>query len=293
MTDRYTKAVEQLAAESETIRLGGIYALERIYADSPRDRDTIGNLLMTFVSAANRNHALKSRWRVRFWPSGLLRSGRRRVRTAARSLTRLRFSQTEAPTYELPAKRAPADVAGAMQVLGRLSPKPQTSISFAGHSVGEVEISGADFRGVEFWSADFSHSTFSGVDFRRAKFNFSDLKFAKFVGCDLRGVTFELADLRSATFMQCEMAGSDFWAANLTSAALPMVDLTDVNLSGAVMRKTGVDPEQMLTANWATEPYVEEDYLLEAVAERTAQLNAVADYPVSPFDNGPNRWLDR
>ena len=37
VTDRYTKAIEQLGSDKLDMRIGGIYALERISRDSPRD----------------------------------------------------------------------------------------------------------------------------------------------------------------------------------------------------------------------------------------------------------------
>jgi hypothetical protein len=40
ITDRYTKAVEQLGGDKLHVRLGGIYALERIAVDSQRDHLT-------------------------------------------------------------------------------------------------------------------------------------------------------------------------------------------------------------------------------------------------------------
>jgi hypothetical protein len=39
ITDRYTKAVEQLGSPSPEVRLGAIYALERLADDSDRDHD--------------------------------------------------------------------------------------------------------------------------------------------------------------------------------------------------------------------------------------------------------------
>jgi hypothetical protein len=41
VTDRYTKAVGQLGDGSPAVRIGGVYALERIGNDSPKDRTTI------------------------------------------------------------------------------------------------------------------------------------------------------------------------------------------------------------------------------------------------------------
>lgn len=37
ITDRFGRAVDQLGSDQFTIRLGGVYALERIARDSPRD----------------------------------------------------------------------------------------------------------------------------------------------------------------------------------------------------------------------------------------------------------------
>lgn len=59
ITDRFGKAVEQLGQEDQpgqarlSIRLGGIYALQRLMFDSPRDEPTIIEVLCAFV----RSHA--------------------------------------------------------------------------------------------------------------------------------------------------------------------------------------------------------------------------------------------
>jgi hypothetical protein len=49
VTDRYIKAIGLLASEKPDERLGGIYALERLMADSPRDQPTIVEVLAAFV----------------------------------------------------------------------------------------------------------------------------------------------------------------------------------------------------------------------------------------------------
>jgi hypothetical protein len=41
VTDRYTKAIEQLESEKLDVRIGGIYALERVARDSARDHPTV------------------------------------------------------------------------------------------------------------------------------------------------------------------------------------------------------------------------------------------------------------
>lgn len=48
-TDHYTEAVTQLGSEKSAIRLGGVYALERIAKDSERDHDVIVQVLAAFI----------------------------------------------------------------------------------------------------------------------------------------------------------------------------------------------------------------------------------------------------
>lgn len=54
ITDRYTAAVQGLGSSSLDVRLGGIYALQRIMEDSPRDHPTILNVLTAYVRVHSR-----------------------------------------------------------------------------------------------------------------------------------------------------------------------------------------------------------------------------------------------
>jgi hypothetical protein len=60
ITDRYTKAIEQLGSDKLDVRLGGVYALERIARDSERDHATVVEVLIAFVRA--HSHPIY-RWR--------------------------------------------------------------------------------------------------------------------------------------------------------------------------------------------------------------------------------------
>lgn len=56
ITDRFNKAVEQLGNTAGPVRLGAIYALERISRDSPRDHWTVMETLMAYVREKARSH---------------------------------------------------------------------------------------------------------------------------------------------------------------------------------------------------------------------------------------------
>jgi hypothetical protein len=49
ITDLYTKAVEQLGADKAPVRLGGLYALERVAQDHPLQRQTIVNVVCAYL----------------------------------------------------------------------------------------------------------------------------------------------------------------------------------------------------------------------------------------------------
>jgi len=57
VTDRYTKAIEQLGSDKVDVRIGGIYAQERVARDSARDHSTVMEVLTAFI----REHSWEQR----------------------------------------------------------------------------------------------------------------------------------------------------------------------------------------------------------------------------------------
>ena len=49
VTERYTKAIEQLGSDKLDVRIGGIYALERVARDSANDQPTVTEVLAAFI----------------------------------------------------------------------------------------------------------------------------------------------------------------------------------------------------------------------------------------------------
>ena len=49
VTDRHTKAIEQLGSDKLNVRIGGIYALERVSRDSARHYPTVMDVLTAFI----------------------------------------------------------------------------------------------------------------------------------------------------------------------------------------------------------------------------------------------------
>ena len=75
VTDRYTKPVGQLGDDSSPVRVGGVYALERIGHDSAKDRTTIIYVLGAFIRERSREQSGKSVLQRTCWRGSGLSAG--------------------------------------------------------------------------------------------------------------------------------------------------------------------------------------------------------------------------
>jgi hypothetical protein len=128
ITDRYTRSIEQLASVDMEVRIGGIYALERIAVDSVRDQPTIVEVLSAYVR--QRSHADKSlTTRTRVSPTA-------DTQAAITVLGRLRLEGT----------RRSADLTGA----------DLTGADLAGANLAQADLEEANLRGANLIGADLT-----------------------------------------------------------------------------------------------------------------------------------------
>jgi hypothetical protein len=116
ITDRYTRAIQQLGSESLELRLGAVYALERIAKDSEADRGTITEILTTYV----RVHAP--------WPS----------------------PQPDDPAMPQLERRA-TDVQAVLDVLGRRAYPREDFLHLA--DLTHADLTNADLEQADLWGA--------------------------------------------------------------------------------------------------------------------------------------------
>jgi hypothetical protein len=148
ITDRYTKAIDQLDKDKAlAVRLGGLYALERIARDSRADRATIAEVLCAYARTAPRN------------PSESVVAAVLPVNHADIDLLPGRLVRLEV--------RAP-DVQAALTILGRWRERLHEPPPV-------VDLHGADLRGANL-----------GSDLRVANLG-ADLQGANLAGADLQG----------------------------------------------------------------------------------------------------------
>ncbi|OPG09283.1 hypothetical protein B1L11_26100 [Microbispora sp. GKU 823] len=231
ITDRYTKAVEQLGSAKQDVRLGGIYALQRLAADSPRDRDTIRSVLAAYV----RGHDLCT-------PPD-------RKSKLPKQCT-ARFDQALA---KIPLTRPGADVLAALTIA------PTLATARGHHSIVLRSAGRADFSEIRFPRTDLSHANLQdaylpdadlrggdlsdahleGVDLTKAHLEGVDLTGSLLGGADLGGADLRGADLGGADLGDVNLGGADLGGVNLIDAYLTGADLTDAYLTDAHL--TGAD----------------------------------------------------
>jgi uncharacterized protein YjbI with pentapeptide repeats len=202
ITDRYTKAIEQLGSDKQDMRLGGIYALERIANDSPPDRATIEEVLTAFV----RGHAP--------WPP-------RSPGQPDKDIT---------PADLQPLRSWAPDVQAALTVLGRRRPptgQPQRLLLDA------TDLRHAYLRDADLRDAIFTGARLQGADLRNARlqhayFRDAILQRADLSGAQLQDGLFHHAQLQKAQLWRAQLQGAEFLDAQLQDA-----DLREANLQGA------------------------------------------------------------
>jgi hypothetical protein len=192
VTDRYTKAVEQLGSDKLDVRIGGIYALERVARDSAKDHPTI----MEVVSAFVREHSHEP------WPpSGP--GGRERPRS-----TRPDVQAAVTVIGRRDAKRV--DLGGA-----DLTRADLTEANLAIANLDGANLTGANLDGANLDGASLYGAILYGAILRNANLHATLLR-ADLGSADLTG-----ADLTRADLTETNLGGADLTGADLTRARWP------------------------------------------------------------------------
>ena len=213
VTERFGSDIGLLGSSELDVRVGGIYALQRLMYDSPADEAKIVEVLSAFI----RDHTPESLPASSHVTTSPCRSGR--------------ATSNGRPSH-------PADDAeAALEVLG-------SRLILAGNgSQFVMDLTWADISG-----ASLLHANFDGADLRCA-----GLTRAYLIGASLRGAALRWAYLIRANLTGADLTGAhlpytnlthaNLTHANLTSADLSSADLTGADLTGALWPTGAAVPE--------------------------------------------------
>ncbi|BCY09718.1 pentapeptide repeat-containing protein [Actinoplanes sp. L3-i22] len=195
VTDRYSKAVGQLGEKDVAVRVGAVYALERVGRDSPRDAGTIVEVLSTFVRAACPLPADPAE----------VSALRPDVQAAVNVLGRAPLSRSSVPV----------DLRGAY-----LDGVDLTNAMFDGALLRAAHLTNGRLRGVSLQGAWLSAARLDGADLEAAGLGNARLREAVLDAAILKGADLRGADLDAASVTGTWLAGAKLRHGQLTPAQL-------------------------------------------------------------------------
>ncbi|MFI6513617.1 pentapeptide repeat-containing protein [Streptosporangium sp. NPDC050855] len=222
ITDRYTKAIEQLGSDKLDIRLGGIYALERIARDSARDHPTVMEVLVTFVREHSRDAETDEAGEVR--PRGP------ELRTDLQAALTVIGRRTV--THDIPHTRinlTGAHLAGANLIRAHLTDADLTGATLTSARLDRANLTGATLFGVNLTGANLFGATLANTRLEDASLDAAILTEANFTRAYLTDANLTRANLTGANLTEAFLARAD-----LTDANLYRADFTGANLTDAV-----------------------------------------------------------
>ena len=200
------------------MRIGGIYALERVARDSAKDQPTVMEVLTAFI----REHSREP------WPP-----------PAADSSKQERLTRP--------------DVQAAVTVVGRRNAERDIlPIDLTGADLSHATLRGAHPTGANLRDAGWAMirgREFTGALLGRAILRDADLTGADLIVADLTGADLGGAHLRDADLSSANLTGADLTTTDLTGADLGGAHLRDADLRRAILRDANLRDADLTGAN--------------------------------------------
>jgi uncharacterized protein YjbI with pentapeptide repeats len=244
----YATAIDQLASDTLVVRLGGIYALERLAKGSVRDHPMVMEVLCAFVRAHS-DPAPTLSDPVEMTPNTLAQANGQ-------------AAGQRPPEAKQPQRlsKLSVDVRAALTVLGRLPFRPEVDradladVYLAGAALPGAGLSGFRLVGANLNEADLAGADLERVQLQRATLQGAWLHKASLRDANLKAVHLEQADLERADLQGADLRGAWLGRANLAGANLTRADLTGANLAkanlqGADLREANVGEAELRGAN--------------------------------------------
>lgn len=173
VTDRYTKAIEQLGSDKLDVRIGGIYALERVALDSAKDHPTVIEVLAAFI----REHS-HEQWPLPRSPGDTPQHMTRPDAQAAITVLGRRNSQHDRKNRRR--QPEPIDLTGSNLSRAKVRLADLSNVLLTNALVTHADFTGSNFDGTDLTGADFRDANLTEVLWYPDCFQGADLTDAKY-----------------------------------------------------------------------------------------------------------------
>jgi len=212
ITERFTRAIDQIGKIDDKgnklleVRIGGIYALERIARESEKDYSTIMEILGAYI----RQNAP--------WPP-------RESHEEDNSPALPQASEGDVLSSEL---KPSQDVSTVLKVLWRRD-------RYLGNGEeSSLDLPSVNLRGAAIANTHLEQTLFNGSNFEKAFLQDAYLQLAFLSETNFEQADLERANLQRATLHNANLRGANLRGANLEGVSLLWADLQGADLEGAV-----------------------------------------------------------
>lgn len=223
VTERFSRAVDQLGSTRADVRVGGIYALERIARDSAKDHPQVMEVLTAFIRQATSKESGDT----------VETDGESEADQSAGNVP----IPDEAPGLldRKPRRHRFADVQAALTVLARRELAHEADSDFL------LNLAKADLRYAYLRKAGLAGAILANADLRAADLREANLSgVVNLTDADLTAAFLSDADLVRAWMLRATVTGADLRGSNLTNAMLAGVSFHNANLAGVNLHRAGL-----------------------------------------------------
>ena len=206
ITDRYSKAIDQLGGTSTQTRLGGIYSLGSIAKTSPDYVSMVDNVLASYIRQNfQEDSALKEELQTSI---NILT--RKQYQTVQRNNAGVGINLSKVKLHGFDFNKSllqkvnlnEADLNRSLFIEANLSGVEANAATFVRANLSGAFIEDGQFFGADFTQASLNGASLKNSNLKMAKFKEADLSNANLSGCDMTGVDMERAKLYGANLQQ-------------------------------------------------------------------------------------------
>jgi hypothetical protein len=222
VTDRYTKAIEQIGSDKLDVRIGAVYALERIARDSATDHPTAMEVLAAFI----REHSHEQ------WPL------------------------PESDDAPAPERTTRPDVQAALTVIGRRDathdrqPINLYAANLTDANLARANLTDANLARANLTDAHLIRTNFNGAQLARADLTDANLGGANLTSAHLIDAILVHAHLKGANLTSADLSGADLTSADLYDADLTRAYLVSADLLGTDLDRANLQDANLALAKW-------------------------------------------
>ena len=268
ITDRFTRSIEHLGSDDTEVRMGGIYALERIAKDSEKDHLVIVEILTAYIRERAAKNIAESgapntkdttdneqicknckeeKFKTSFQPANHT-SIQPSISEGEAQTDSYRRCMDEAQTDE--SASPPEDIQAALSVIGRRKVFYENNSAFS-LNLSRTDLAGANLQNGNFTDVNLEESNLQNSILINSKLDGANLMWsnlneailrkasmqkASLVLANLQEAELREADLREAELMESNLRAADLRGAMLQNANLSACDLSQADLRGANLK---------------------------------------------------------